>query len=121
MATSAGLKPENAALLVSVLGAANTLGRIVMGLVADMPGVSALVLTAITGFGGIIVIVITKYYCVLIPVAPAGLCCLVLCFCSSLISLVIITAIFGLTLSCAPTVTSALLVDLLGIQLLTSR
>ena len=61
LATSAGLKPQHAALLVSVLGAANTLGRIVMGLVADLPGVSALVLTGITGFGGIVVVTIRLY------------------------------------------------------------
>merc|ERR1719186_222222 len=101
LATDCGLAPESAALMVSVLGVANTIGRIIMGTLADLPAVNALVLMVFTLIGG-------------------GICCIGLAYCHSVMSLLVVTVLFGFNLSAFPAVTSASLVDLLGIEMLTS-
>jgi len=101
MAQSLGFSLAHASLLISVVGVTNTIGRICSGWVTDLPKVSALVITIIaTG--------ISSIFPILMPLTP------------SYPLLVVLSGVFGFVISALPTVTSRLLVDLVGIQHLNS-
>merc|ERR1711884_274243 len=54
LATSRGISQVNASFLISIVGICNTICRILSGMLTDLPGVSALVVTSIAlGIGGI--------------------------------------------------------------------
>ena len=90
-----------AAFLISIVGICNTLCRILSGYVTDLPGVNSLVVTTLAlGLGGI---------------AP-----LAMPFCYSYASFVVVCVMFGSFLSAWCAVTSPAIVDICGIDLLTS-
>jgi len=101
MAESKGISKVDAAFLISIVGICNTLGRIVSGFVTDLPGVNALVVTTIALGAG--------------AIAP-----LALPFCDAYWSFVIVCVMFGTFLSAWCAVTSPAIVDVAGIDLLTS-
>lgn len=96
-----GLSKEEAALLISLIGGFNTGGRIVSGAVTDHPRVDALFVTTMALFFG-------------------SLCPALMTFCYDFTSFTVICILFGLSLSAWPAVTSSMLVELLGLELLTS-
>eukprot|EP00090_Calanus_glacialis_P041215 TRINITY_DN7249_c0_g1_i1.p1 TRINITY_DN7249_c0_g1~~TRINITY_DN7249_c0_g1_i1.p1 ORF type:complete len:452 (-),score=90.60 TRINITY_DN7249_c0_g1_i1:690-2045(-) len=101
LAESKGISKVDASFLISIVGICNTLGRIVSGFVTDLPCVNALVVTTIAlGVGGI---------------AP-----LALPFCDAYWTFVIVCMMFGTFLSAWCAVTSPAIVDVAGIDLLTS-
>jgi len=102
MSEERGLSSEQAALLISLIGAFNTAGRVISGAVTDHPKVDALLVTSCTLFFG-------------------ALCPFSMDMCgSSFPGYIMVSIMFGLTLSAWPAVTSSMLVDLLGLELLTS-
>merc|ERR1719376_1082873 len=96
-----GLTESDSALLISLIGFFNTGGRIVAGAVTDHPKVDALLLST-TGlnFGAV--------------------CPFLMTLCFDFWSFTAVCIFFGLSLSAWVAVTSPLLVDLLGLELLTS-
>jgi len=98
MAEGAGVSASDASFLISVIGVTNTLGRILSGWLTDLPGASALVVT----------IVASALACIFPALMPITS--------SSYSGLLAVAAIFGLLLAAIPSVTSSLLVDLLGIK-----
>jgi len=96
-----GVNPIDASFLLSIVGICNTLGRILSGFLTDLPGVNSLVVTTIAlGVGGI---------------AP-----LAMPFCESYWSFVLTSVLFGTFLSAWCAVTSPAIVDICGLELLTS-
>jgi len=101
LAASRGVSQVDASFLISIVGICNTIGRIISGFLTDLPGVNALVVTTIAlGVGGI---------------AP-----LAMPFCYSYWSFVIVSVMFGTFLSAWCAVTSPAIVDICGLELLTS-
>jgi len=101
MAKQRGIAKSQSALLISLIGFFNTGGRIVSGAVTDHPRVDALLVTVVAlGWGAV--------------------CPLLMTLCNSFWSFCLVCIMFGLSLSAWPAVTSSLLVDLLGLELLTS-
>lgn len=101
LATSKGIEAVNASFLISIVGISNTICRILSGLLTDLPGVSALVVTFVAlGVGGL---------------AP-----LAMPFCHSYWSFVIVSVMFGSFLSAWCAVTSPAIVEMCGLDLLTS-
>jgi len=96
-----GLTESESALLISLIGFFNTGGRIVSGAVTDHPRVDALLVSTVALFFG-------------------GICPFLMTFCYNFWSFTIVCILFGLSLSAWIAVTSPLLVDLLGLELLTS-
>jgi len=96
-----GISSVNASFLLSIVGICNTIGRIVSGFITDLPCVNALVVTTIALGAG--------------AVAP-----LAIPFCYSYWSFVIVCVMFGTFLSAWCAVTSPAIVDVAGIELLTS-
>jgi len=96
-----GLTESESALLISLIGFFNTGGRIVSGAVTDHPRVDALLVSTIALFFG-------------------GICPFLMTLCFTFWSFTIVCILFGLSLSAWIAVTSPLLVDLLGLELLTS-
>lgn len=95
MGLHVGLTPAHSSLLISAIGVTNTVGRVASGWLADRPRVSPLVVSIVaSAAGGLmpIAMVLTQSY-------PA---------------LLVLCAAFGLVISASPTVTSALVVMLLG-------
>merc|ERR1712128_263810 len=101
LATSRGVSQVDASFLLSIVGICNTIGRIISGFLTDLPGVNALVVTTIALGAG--------------AVAP-----LAIPFCYSYWSFVIVCVMFGTFLSAWCAVTSPAIVDVAGIELLTS-
>merc|ERR1711936_1464054 len=101
LATSKGITEVNASFLISIVGISNTICRILSGWLTDLPGVSALVVTFVAlGVGG---------------VAP-----LAMPYCGAYWSFVIVSVMFGSFLSAWCAVTSLAIVEMCGLDLLTS-
>jgi len=99
-AEGTGMSSVDASFLISIVGISNTLGRILSGLLTDLPCVDPTMVTTIAlGLG--------------------GFCPILMTFCSSYISFVIISILFGVFLSAWCAVTPPVLVDMLGLDLLT--
>merc|ERR1719239_667701 len=96
-----GLTESDSALLISLIGFFNTGGRIISGAITDHPKVDALALTTVAIFSG-------------------AICPALMTFCYTFWSYVVVCVMFGLFLSAWPAVTSSLLVDILGLEHLTS-
>jgi len=96
-----GLTESDSALLISLIGFFNTGGRIVSGAITDHPKVDALALTTVAIFSG-------------------AICPALMTLCYDFWSYAIVCILFGLFLSAWPAVTSSLLVDILGLEHLTS-
>ncbi|XP_060563281.1 monocarboxylate transporter 5-like [Ruditapes philippinarum] len=100
-AVDEGISPEDAKWLVSAIGISNTVGRVLFGFLADRQGVNRLMLynTALTICG-----------------VATALC--PLCYSYSL--LVLYACVFGLFIGVYVSLTSVVLVDLLGLEMLTN-
>jgi len=96
-----GMTEADSALLISLIGFFNTGGRIVSGAVTDHPRVDALFVTTLALFFG-------------------AICPALMTFCYNFWSFCLVCIMFGVSLSAWPAVTSSLLVDMLGLELLTS-
>jgi len=96
-----GISDTDAAFLISVVGICNTLGRILSGLLTDLPCVDPLVVTTIA-------------------LALGGVCPLLMTFCTDYWMFVVVSVLFGTFLSAWVAVTSPVLVEMLGLNLLTS-
>ncbi|KAL7047104.1 hypothetical protein ACKWTF_002789 [Chironomus riparius] len=96
-----GIEKSQAPLLISVIGITNTFARIVCGYVADFPSVDSLFLNNI---------------CLVICTISVGLTPL----CSSFTSYIIMAFFFGLAIAGYISLTSIILVDLLGLEKLTN-
>jgi len=96
-----GLTADESALLISLIGLVNTMGRILSGAITDHPKIDALFLTTVTIFLG-------------------SLCPALMTLCHAFWSYAIVCIMFGLFLSAWPAVTSSCLVDMLGLSHLTS-
>jgi len=96
-----GLTKGQSASLISLIGFFNTGGRIVSGAVTDHPKVDALFVTFIALLSG-------------------AFCPLLMTWCFDFWSYAFACILFGVSLSAWPAVTSSMLVELLGLQLLTS-
>ncbi|XP_069697848.1 monocarboxylate transporter 14 isoform X3 [Periplaneta americana] len=92
---------NSASFLLSIIGITNTVGRVVCGFVADFPWVDALLLN------NICLVVST------LAVASTPLC-------SSYISYIVMAVFFGIAISGYISLTSIILVDLLGLDKLTN-
>lgn len=101
MAESLGYSTSQASLLISVVGITNTVGRVFSGWVSDLPQFSALAITIVASL-------LSSIFPVLMPLAP------------SYTWLAVLAGVFGFVLAAIPTVTSRLLVDILGIDKLNS-
>lgn len=100
-AKDAGIDAERAGLLLSIIGAANTVGRIVLGYISDKPWINRLQV---------------YNWCL----AACGVATFVSAFCFAFYSLAICAAIFGFTIGAYVGLTSVILVDLLGLERLTN-
>ncbi|XP_049530524.1 uncharacterized protein LOC125948463 isoform X3 [Anopheles darlingi] len=96
-----GIDQNSASFLISIIGITNTVGRIVCGYVADFPKVDALFLNNIC-------LVISTIAVALTP------------FCSSYASYVVMAIAFGIAIAGYISLTSIILVDLLGLDKLTN-
>uniref|UniRef100_A0A336N0X6 CSON009264 protein n=1 Tax=Culicoides sonorensis TaxID=179676 RepID=A0A336N0X6_CULSO len=96
-----GIEPKSASLLISIIGITNTVGRIGCGYIADFPQVNSLLLNNIC-------LVLST-----IAVAAVPLC-------SSYTSYIIVAILFGFAISGYISLTSIILVDLLGLDKLTN-
>jgi len=96
-----GLSEADSALLISLIGFFNTGGRIVSGAITDHPKVDALFLTTVAIFSG-------------------AICPALMTLCYDFWSYTVVCIMFGLFLSAWPAVTSSCLVDILGLEHLTS-
>ncbi|XP_052869635.1 monocarboxylate transporter 3 isoform X2 [Anopheles cruzii] len=96
-----GIEQNSASFLISIIGITNTVGRIVCGYVADFPKVDALFLNNIC-------LVISTIAVALTP------------FCHSYASYVVMAIAFGIAIAGYISLTSIILVDLLGLDKLTN-
>lgn len=96
-----GISTEDAAFLVSVIGISNTVGRVLSGWISDFSWVNSLVVTNCA-------IILSALTVFLFP------------YCSSYTSLVIMALLFGFFVAAYISLTSIILVDLLGLDNLTS-
>lgn len=96
-----GISTEDAAFLVSVIGISNTVGRVLSGWISDFSWVNSLVVTN----SAILLSALTVF---LFP------------YCTSYASLVIMALLFGFFVAAYISLTSIILVDLLGLDNLTS-
>lgn len=96
-----GIEKNDAAMLVSIIGITNTVGRVVCGWVADMPQVNSLLLNNI---------------CLLISTVAVSLTPL----CYSYSAYIAMSIAFGIAISGYISLTSIILVDLLGLDKLTN-
>jgi len=96
-----GISKEDAAFLISVIGISNTLGRVISGWISDFPWVNSLVVTNVA----IILSAITVF---LFP------------FCGSYPVFVVMALLFGFFVAAYISLTSIVLVDLCGLDNLTS-
>ena len=101
MATSLGFTPKNASFLISMVGITNTVGRVISGWVTDIPSVSPLVVTIIATLAGGI-------FPILMPIGGSYTIVMIIC------------GLFGFVISALPTVTTGVIVDMLGIRYLNS-
>ena len=101
MMVNKGLSTEKASFIVSIIGISNTVGRVGVGWVVDRPWANSLLITNIS-------------------LISSGLC--IFCFpaCQSFTTFVIVALLMGLSVSAFIALTSIVLVDLLGLDVLTS-
>ena len=92
---------EDAAFLVSVIGISNTLGRVISGWISDFSWVNSLVVTNMA-------IILSALTVFLFP------------YCTSYASLTVMALLFGFFVAAYISLTSIILVDLLGLDNLTS-
>lgn len=93
---------RSAAFLLSIIGVTNTLGRILSGVISDLPQVNSLFMNNL---------------CILL----SGVCVLAVPLCgSSYYAYVAVAVFFGLFVSAYISLTSIILVDLLGLENLTN-
>ncbi|CAB0009302.1 unnamed protein product [Nesidiocoris tenuis] len=100
-AVQAGLEQSKASFLLSIIGITNTFGRVLCGWVADFPSVNSLLLNNIS-------LVVSTVAVGAIP------------FCTSYEMYVAVAVAFGLAISAYISLTSIILVDLLGLDKLTN-
>ncbi|XP_044750798.1 monocarboxylate transporter 9 [Coccinella septempunctata] len=100
-AKSVGLTAEDGSMLLSIIGIANTIGRIVLGYISDKPWVNRLYV----------------YNWSLTICGIATMCC---AFCNDFVTLAIYASVFGSTIGVYVGLTSVILVDLLGLDKLTN-
>lgn len=108
LATSFGISASNASFLISVVGITNTIGRILSGWFADFPKVNAIIVTVIAL---IISGIFSISFCLLGYLSTSS---------NIYIIFIVICGMFGFFLSAIPVVTSAMLVDVMGIEMLTT-
>jgi len=96
-----GITKDSASFLISVIGISNTLGRVVSGWLSDFPWVNSLVVTNMA-------IILSAVSVFLFP------------FCTSYTAFVIVALFFGLFVAAYISLTSIVLVDLCGLDNLTS-
>ena len=92
---------KSAAFIISLIGVSNTIGRVVIGAFVDLPWVSSLIVTNLS-------------------LIFSGICLIAFPFCTSFTSFVIVALLLGLFVSAFISLTSIVLVDLLGLDALTS-
>ncbi|GAB6027761.1 hypothetical protein CHUAL_001998 [Chamberlinius hualienensis] len=92
---------EDAAFLFSVIGIANTVGRVFSGWVSDRPNVNALFITNVA-------------------LTTGGLATAFVPFLRSYHLLLVYSAVFGLAIACFASLRSIILVELLGLEKLTN-
>ena len=95
------ISPDKASLLVSVIGISNTVGRISCGYISDFACIDSLVVTNISFF-------------------LTGVCIIVFPLLSTFTEFIILSLLFGLCIAALVTLTSIVLVDVLGLEKLTS-
>ncbi|KAB0797474.1 hypothetical protein PPYR_08467 [Photinus pyralis] len=100
-AKSLGISSDNASILLSIIGIANTIGRIVLGYVSDNPKINRL---------------FVYNMCLTI----CGVATALSAFCVDFYSLAFYGTIFGFTIGAYVGLTSVILVDLLGLEKLTN-
>lgn len=96
-----GMNIDKAGMLISIIGGANTIGRIVLGYVSDKPWINRL-------------------YIYNWSLTICGLATFLSAFCTSFYSLAIYSTVFGFTIGAYVGLTSVILVDLLGLEKLTN-
>jgi len=101
IAESIGFSSDKAAFLISMVGITNTIGRVASGWITDIPCISPLVVT-------IIATLLSGIFPALMPIG------------GSYSILLVISGLFGFTISALPTVTTGLIIDLLGVRNLNS-
>ncbi|KAK5646514.1 hypothetical protein RI129_004978 [Pyrocoelia pectoralis] len=100
-AKSLNISAENASILLSVIGVANTVGRIVLGYISDNPKINRL---------------FVYNMCLTI----CGVATAFSALCAGFYTLALYGAIFGFTIGAYVGLTSVILVDLLGLEKLTN-
>ena len=100
-AETLGINKRNASLLISTIGAANTVGRIILGYISDKPWINRL-----------------HVYNVCLTVC--GIATALSAFCFEFWGLAVYSAVFGFTIGAYVGLTSVILVDLLGLDNLTN-
>lgn len=100
-AKSLGISSEKASILLSVIGVANTVGRIVLGYISDNPKINRL-----------------WVYNMCLTIC--GLATAFSAFCMDFYSLAVYGSVFGFTIGAYVGLTSVILVDLLGLEKLTN-
>ncbi|KAJ0183186.1 hypothetical protein K1T71_001162 [Dendrolimus kikuchii] len=96
-----GVQESQASLLISIIGITNTIGRIICGWVADFPWMDSLLLNNV---------------CLIIATVSVGLTP----FCYSYTAYIAVAIAFGIAISGYISLTSIILVDLLGLDKLTN-
>ncbi len=96
-----GIDNDSAAFIISLIGVSNTLGRVIVGAFVDLPWVSSLVVTNLS-------------------LIFSGVCLFAFPFCTDYTSFVVVALLLGLFVSAFISLTSIVLVDLLGLDSLTS-
>lgn len=101
MAVLRGIPVEDANFLISIIGISNTVGRVLAGWISDFKWVNSQVVT-------------------ILAILLSGVSVFVLPFCNSYATFVTIALLFGLFVAAYISLTSIVLVDLLGLDNLTS-
>ncbi|XP_060518855.1 monocarboxylate transporter 12 [Cylas formicarius] len=96
-----GMSVEKAGILISIIGIANTVGRIVLGYISDKPWIDRLQVYNWS-------------------LAVCGAATFISAFCGSFATLASYSVIFGFTIGAYVGLTSVILVDLLGLEKLTN-
>ncbi|KAL1455086.1 hypothetical protein WDU94_009205, partial [Cyamophila willieti] len=100
-ASVAGIESNKASFLLSIIGITNTFGRVIFGYIADFPSVNSLLLNNL---------------CLVVCTISVG----AIPICSSYFHYVIVAVFFGTAVSGYISLTSIILVDLLGLDKLTN-
>jgi MFS transporter, MCT family, solute carrier family 16 (monocarboxylic acid transporters), member 14 len=100
-AQTLGITPESASLLISTIGGANTIGRIMLGYISDKPWINRL-----------------HVYNICLTIC--GIATALSAFCVGFWGLAIYATVFGFTIGAYVGLTSVILVDLLGLENLTN-